>query len=184
MIFILLFILILNIVAIVLTYYCLSNVEKKERIIFVAVGIAIMYIITLFVYWISTKNIEIKEVSDIGKNIITFMFVPINSILTLPLIAKSYNKYKIGHLAGDKLRNRIIVLAIPFIIILIIECLYFADIQKDVIELIEKNQNESNQIEQNVVENIDDANLTANEIINEVVDNEIVNNEENMMQEN
>ena len=47
MLIILLFVLILNIVAIALTYHSLSDLDKKERAIFVAVGIAIMYICNL-----------------------------------------------------------------------------------------------------------------------------------------
>ena len=96
MLFILLFIFILNVVAIVLTYKFLPDMEKRDRIIFVGVGIAIIYMLTSLVYWISTKNVKIEGVSNMGKNIITFMFVPINSIAVLPIIAKSYNKYKIG----------------------------------------------------------------------------------------
>ena len=118
---ILFFTLLLNLIAIVLTYNCLSKIDKKERIIVIAVGIAVIYALTSFVYWISTKEIEIKEVSELGGKIITFLFVPINSIIVLPLIAKSYNKYKIGRLALNKMRNRIIVLGVILLIILMIE---------------------------------------------------------------
>ena len=89
MTFILFFILILNVVAIVLTYHCLTSIEQKDKIIFIAVGIAIIYGLTSFAYWISTKDVAIKEVAETGKNYITFLFVPINSLIVLPLIAKS-----------------------------------------------------------------------------------------------
>ena len=119
---ILVFIIVLNIIAIALTYYCLSDLEKKDKVIFIAVCVAIIYMLTTFVYWISTKSVAVKEVSDLGKNLITFLFVPINTLVVVPLFAKSYNKYKTGFLAFDKLRNRGILLgAILFIILIIAE---------------------------------------------------------------
>lgn len=185
---ILFFTLVLNIVAIVLTYNCLSKIDKKEKIIVVAVGIAVVYALTSFVYWISTKDIAIKEVSELGKNIITFLFVPINSIIVLPLMAKSYNKYKIGRLASDKLRNRGIVLGLILLIILIIECSYFKDIQNGVIKLIEENKAKVEQKEEqqgNVLNDIqEDLEITSNTIKNteanqNIIREEIVNNETN-----
>lgn len=167
MLFILLFIFILNVVAIVLTYKFLPDMEKRDRIIFVGVGIAIIYMLTSLVYWISTKNVKIEEVSNMGKNIITFMFVPINSIAVLPIIAKSYNKYKIGRLAIDKLRNRVIAISIPLIIILIIECIYFKNIQDSVVKLIE--QNAASNVDKQIIVNM----------INEQATNEATNETEN-----
>lgn len=175
MLFILLFIFILNVVAIVLTYKFLPDMEKRDRIIFVGVGIAIIYMLTSLVYWISTKNVKIEEVSNMGKNIITFMFVPINSIAVLPIIAKSYNKYKIGRLAADKLRNRVIAISIPLIIILIIECIYFKNIQDSVVKLIEQNA-ASNADKQIIVNMLNEQ--TTNETANnhqELQANEIAN---------
>lgn len=183
MILILFFTLVLNIVTIVLTYYCLSNLEKKEKLIFIAAGIAIMYVLTSFVYWISTKEVSLKEVSELGQNLITFLFVPINGLVVLPILAKSYSKYKIGSLASDKLRNRVIVLAVILLIILIVECSYFKGIQNGVITLIENNnevkvqtiEDNSNEISNNTEENmileneiLDDANTMANVISNTV----------------
>ena len=162
MLFILFVILILNVVAIILTYHFLPDIEKKDRIIFIGVGIAVIYMLTSFVYWISTKNIKIEEVSEIGKNIITFMFVPINSIIVLPIIAKSYNKYKIRSLATDKLRNRVIAVAIPLFIILAIECVYFKNIQNSVVELVQQNTANTNQeIQTNEISNQQDLEINS-----------------------
>jgi len=162
---ILFFTLLLNIVAIVLTYNCLSKIDKKERIIVVAVGIAVVYAVTSFVYWLSTKDIAIKEVSELGGKIITFLFVPINSIIVLPLMAKSYNKYKTGRLASDKLRNRGIVLGVILLIVLIIECSYFKDIQNGVVKLIEENKAKVEQKEEqqgNILNNVQEDIETSN----------------------
>lgn len=136
MLVILLFIIILNIVSIVLMYYCLADLTKKEKLIYIAAGTALMYILTTIVYWISTRGIEMTEVSEMGKNLITFLFVPINGIIILTLFAKSYYNYKMGGLDGSVLKKRAMVLGVILLIILIIECIYFKNIQEQVVNLI------------------------------------------------
>lgn len=178
MLLIMFFILVLNAVAIALTYYCLSNLDKKEKLIFIAVGIAVSYMLTSIVYWISTRGVAIKAVSDLGKNIITFLFVPINSIIILPMLAKSYNKYTMGHLKFEHLRNRGIVLAIILFVILIIERSYFNEIQNGVIATIEKNK-VTNSIETQSAENVTADIAIDNSINNETSSNITSNTQSN-----
>ncbi len=136
MLVILLFIIILNVVSIVLMYYCLADLTKKEKLIYIAGGTAFMYVLTTIVYWISTRGITMTEVSEMGKNLITFLFVPINGIIILPMFAKSYYSYKMRGLDGNILKKRAMVLGVILLIILIIECIYFKNIQEQVVNLI------------------------------------------------
>ncbi len=176
MLVILLFIIILNIVSIVLMYYCLGELGKKEKIIFIAAGTAIMYMLTSFVYWLSTKDIEITSVSERGKDLITFLFVPINGLITLPLLAKSYFKYKIGGIDMPILRNRAIVILILLVIILVIECTYFKNIQQQVVDLL---------IEQQSTQETTDAMETAGNVVgNSLGDIETVNQTTNEAAQN
>lgn len=176
MLVILLFIIILNIVSIVLMYYCLGELGKKEKIIFIAAGTAIMYMLTSFVYWLSTKDIEITSVSERGKDLITFLFVPINGLITLPLLAKSYFKYKIGGIDMPILRNRAIVILILLVIILVIECTYFKNIQQQVVDLL---------IEQQSTQKTTDAMETAGNVVgNSLEDIETVNQTTNEAAQN
>lgn len=88
-------ILVLNLAAIFMTYKFLGKeIEQKERLIFIVIGTAIIYVLVSLVYWISTRNIDLGVSSQMGKNLITFTFVPINSIITLPFMAKSYQYFK------------------------------------------------------------------------------------------
>ena len=162
MLIIILFILILNVVSILLMYRSLNNRNSKEKLIFIAMGIALMYILTSVVYWISTRNIEMTEVSDLGKDLIIFLFVPINGIIVLPLFARTYCKFKDGGIIGTILKNRGIVLGIILLILLIVECSYFENIQNQVVKMI---TDRSNQVQQE----------TTNELSTEQ-SNEIVNN--------
>ena len=159
---IILFILILNIVSILLMYRSLNDRTPKEKLIYIAMGIAIMYILTSIVYWISTRNIEMTQVSDLGKDLIIFLFVPINGIIVLPLFARSYCKFKDGGFNGTVLRNRGIVLGVILLVLLIIECAYFENIQNQVVKMI---TDRNNQVQQE----------TTNELSAEQ-SNEIVNN--------
>lgn len=173
MLVIILFILILNIISILLMYRCLVNSERKEKLIFIAAGTALMYILTSVVYWISTRNIEITEVSQYGKDLIIFAFVPVNGILILPFFAKSFSKFKSGKIDGKILRNRGIVLAVFLIALLIIECVYFKTIQEQVVDFIneqrnsqvqsqEENQDESQEESQEEKQDETNANQTTN----------------------
>ena len=66
-IFIYLCILLLNIVAIFMTYKFLGeDFEKKEKSIFLVVGIAIMYMIVSLVYWLSTRGIDLGINNEMG----------------------------------------------------------------------------------------------------------------------
>ena len=178
----LLFILIFNIVSIVLMYYCLGDIEKKEKIIFIAVGTGIMYILTSIVYWISTMGIEITEVSETGKNLITFLFVPVNGLIILPILAKSYAKLKYGNISNKVFANRILVLAVLLIIILIIECNYFRQIQEQVVNLIKNNANI--QQETNTNQLSDETNNNSLDNLDNQITEDVVNEVNTIIQKN
>ena len=166
MLFIIFFILILNIVSILLMYRSLNDRTPKEKYIYIAMGIAIMYVLTSIVYWISTRNIEISEVSDLGKDLIIFLFVPINGIIVLPLFARSYCRFKDGGINGTVLRNRGIVFGIILLILLIIECGYFENIQNQVVKMI---TNKNSQVEQETANQLEAE--QSNIITNDTTDN-------------
>lgn len=176
---ILIFIILLNVVSIVLMYYCLADLSKKEKLIFIAAGTAIMYILTSIVYWISTNSIEITEVSETGKDLIVFLFVPINAIVVLPLFAKSYYRFKIGALDIKILKNRGVALLIILLIVLILECIYFKNIQEQVVNLIiEKQNTQQENNSENTLSN--EISNSLNNIDNNQISNEIVNSTNNV----
>ena len=180
---ILLFILILNIVSIVLMYYSLGDLGKKEKLIYIVVGTAVMYIITSIVYWFSTRGIEVTEVSERGKDLITFLFVPINGIIMLPLLAKSYSKLKYGNLDKNVFLKRGIVLAVILLIVLIIECIYFKNVQQEVVNMLNAQENSMEQ--QGSTNSV--LNETTNEVTNQITStivNETTNTISNVQSQN
>lgn len=175
MIIIILFIIILNAVSILLMYRSLNNLTSKEKLIYIAAGTVIMYLLTSLVYWISTRNIEITEVSSTGKDLIIFLFVPINGIVVLPLFAKSYCKFRANKLSSRVLRNRGIALGAILLIMLIIECAYFENIQKQVENMINDKNSKYYQIQQDALNMIAESNELAGESANGTSSNTVAN---------
>lgn len=127
---------VLNIVAVTLTYRFLGNdMEAKSKWVFLAVGIALMYVAVTAVYWLSTKQFNLQEVASSGQNLITFTFVPVNGILTLPFLARTYRYWKDGSLQFDQARNRLILVAVILLVALIFEYFYFNDILEGISSL-------------------------------------------------
>lgn len=139
-------ILALNLVAVFLTYHFLGKeMDKKEKGIFIIVGIAVIYMLVSFIYWIGTKNIELGTSENFGKNLIVFTFVPVNAIIILPFLASSYKNLKVGRLKPEAFRNRCVLLAIALIVLLVMECSYFKDIQTGIYNMLQSAQNTTNQ---------------------------------------
>lgn len=134
-------ILILNVVAVLLNYRFLGqSIEKKDKWIFMMVGIAVMYLLVSIIYGISTKEVDLGQASTTTKNLITFTFVPVNGILILPFIANSYRYYREGRLKVENFRNRVILLAVVLVVVLLIEFFYFKDIQTGILNMIQAKQ--------------------------------------------
>lgn len=177
-----LFILLFNVISIVLMYYCLGDLSKKEKFIFIGVGTGIMYILTSIIYLISTNGIEITQVSETGKNLITFLFVPVNAIIVLPILAKSYSKTKFGNLGNDVFIKRGIVLGILLLIVLIVECNYFKNVQEGVVSLIKQNT-QVNEKSNNILNNLS-ANLENQVSVNTLNEIDSNNINQNLLQNN
>ena len=140
-IFIYLCILILNVVAVFMTYKFLGeDFEQKQKLTFIVVGIAILYMLVSLIYWLSTKNIDLGTTNEMGKNFIVFTFVPINSMIVLPFLASSYKYFKQGRLKTQNFKNRIILIAVILIIVLVLEFFYFKDIQNSILSMIQAAQ--------------------------------------------
>lgn len=140
-IFIYLCILALNIVAILINYRFLgTEIDKKEKMIFIIIGIAIMYMTVSVVYGLSIKDTSQERLLEITKNYMIFTFVPVNAILVLPFLASSYKYLKAGKLKREVFRNRIILLAVILVVILIIEFFYFQDIQRGILSIVQAKQ--------------------------------------------
>lgn len=130
-------IVLINAFAIALVYQFIKKLPSKEKLIFIAVSLAIHYILITIVYWFSSFGVD-KAVVDTAGQFIIYMFVPINTILTIPFIANAYYKLKKDKLPKQKFINRCILMILLGIVILIIEYFYFQSIQTGIAEMMLK----------------------------------------------
>lgn len=125
----------INAFAIILVYQFVKKLPSKEKLIFIAVSLAIHYILITIVYWLSGLGKD-QAIVDAASQFITYMFVPVNVILTIPFIANSYYKFKKEKLPKKKFINRCILMIVFAIIILIAEYFYFQSIQVGIADLM------------------------------------------------
>lgn len=123
-----------NLIGIVIVYQFVKKLDKKERIIFIAVGIATMYILVSIVYWISGFGIA-EDVHKASKNFVLYLFVPVNTILTVPYIASKYTKFRKQEVDIQYLANKVSTIAVLLIIVLVVEYFYFRNIQKNITDI-------------------------------------------------
>ena len=187
--FLILAIILTNAVALGLVYQILKRIPKKELLIFMAASVAIIYIFVSITYFISGFGID-EKIHESSKNMIIYLFVPVDIILFIPYLALQYRKAKEKKIKYIEFANKMAIEIVIFIILLVGEGFYFHSIQQN-IDTIGKNQ-EGNTIvnEQTVNEKIEDAitnevfestnNITTNIVsTNESINTNVSTNEMN-----
>lgn len=161
-------ILLANIISIAVVYQFIKKLEKKQTLLFIAISVAFMYILISVIYWISGFGIE-KNIHEISKNFIIYLFVPVNVILFIPYLASQYMKLKLKQINIEKFINKLSILIVILIIVLIVEYFYFRNIQKN-IKVVNDAQNEiMNEITNTQLEDNKNT-ITQNEVeINEII---------------
>lgn len=159
-----------NAIAIGIVYQFVKRFQGKEKLIVIAVSIAIMYILISFVYWISGFGID-EKIHEQAKSFVTYLFVPVNVILFIPYMALQYTKLKERQIKKEKFFKRTIVVIVLLVIVLVMEYFYFGNIQKNIIKMTDKLEQE-NKIDENKILNSILNIVDENEIQNEVILNE------------
>lgn len=118
----------------------LGEIEKNKKILYIAVGILIMYILTLIIFNISKSGINYQnaEGEKIVKNVFVLIFTSINSMIVLPYIAKLLDKVHEDEIEKSAFSKKIIILIIIFIICMILECGYLTSVQEGIIKMIQQ----------------------------------------------
>lgn len=193
-IFIMLAILFANLIAISLVYQFVKKLPKMEKIIFIVVSFAFVYIGVTIANWFSGFGIETR-VNDALKAFITYIFVPVDVILLIPFIATKYSEWKQNKIDKSELIKRVIVVVIIGIIILTIESIYFNKIKENVsqtiksVQLDEESKEQTNIILENqindtneILEKIENVEITNTQTQNKVNNKIMINtiNENNL----
>lgn len=175
-IYLMLAILILNIAAIGIVYNFIKRLPKKEILVFIAISVAMMYILISIVYWFSGFNVD-ENVHEASKNFVIFLFVPINVIIFMPYMAAKYYKLRQNKMKKEDFVKKASRMVILLIVVLVIEYFYFGNIQKNIAQISENIENEmKSELEmQNTIKNeISDEIAYTNEVSNEVLTNEML----------
>ena len=173
-VFIMGFIIVANLIAILLTYYSFNkSIEKTKRLLYTMISVGVMYILILIVYSFSSIGIA-KKASSAAKDIITYTFVPVNTILVLPFMIRSFNKRKENEITTSQLNIRATIVLIITIAILVSEFFYFRKIQQGIIDIYNQKQNMESQNSSQASQNLQNTE-------NQNTSNTYQNIEENMV---
>lgn len=122
------FIVIMNLAAVLVIYRSLSNIELKNKLILLAIGEIVMYVILFVVYGISSAGAD-ELVANSSRQIILFTLLPINVVcIEFPLMLL-FKKLQQGDIEKDSFNKRMIFCLIACILILVFEFIYIKSIQ-------------------------------------------------------
>lgn len=173
-VFIMGFIIVANLIAILLTYYSFNkSIEKTKRLLYTMISVGVMYILILIVYSFSSIGIA-KKASSAAKDMITYTFVPVNTILVLPFMIRSFNKRKENEITTSQLNMRATIVLIITIVILVSEFFYFRKIQQGIIDIYNQKQNMESQNSSQASQNLQNTE-------NQNISNTYQNIDENMV---
>ena len=137
MAFIIIIALIIYFIDIAWTWKSLGEISKSSKVVFIIVGILVLFIITLITFNISAKNIQYQHQgeTDTIRNVLVSIFTGVNGIIIMPQLAKILEKAKNGDLEKNQIRNRLILWIAILIICLIFECGYMKDTQQGIVNI-------------------------------------------------
>ena len=111
------------------------------RIGYVLLGTIAITVITLIIFTISKIGVVYPKQEMVGdvRKVILLIFVPINGFLFLTRITSIVARVKNGDVSKDELSKKLKIYGIIFLILVIIECIYFKKIQLNMIDIINAN---------------------------------------------
>lgn len=130
-------IMIIYLILIAWTWQSLGFIEKPKKIAFIALGILIMFIITLMVFYVAKGRITYEniEMQKSVQNMLVAVFTGVNGILVMPQVAKLFDKINENQIEKSKLKASIMLLILIFVLCLIIEAGYMKDTQEGILRM-------------------------------------------------
>ena len=123
-----------NAISVFTVYKLIKGLGKRKSLLYIAISIAIMYIILSIVYWLSGIGMN-KDIHEASKSFVIYLFVPINMFLTVPYLAAQYIKLLANEIKREKFAKKVEIVAIIFAVVLVIEFFYFRSIQSNIAEI-------------------------------------------------
>lgn len=118
-------------------WHNLGRIENSKKIIYILVGMIIIFIITNIVYSISKVNIQYPEqqMESTIQNMLVLVFTALNGLIVMPYIAKQLDKIHEKEIEKEKFTKKMLLLVIIFILCLILESGYLKDTQVGILDI-------------------------------------------------
>lgn len=112
------------------------------RVSYILIGTIFITILTLILFLISKIGIQYPKKEMIGevRRIILLAFIPINGFITLTQASSIFVQAKSGMVSKEDMEKKIKRFVIIFIVLIIVEIIYFKNIQNGMIKFIESVQ--------------------------------------------
>ena len=118
-------------------WHNLGRIEKSKKIIYIIIGMIIIFIITNIVYSISKADVSYPEEQIEGtvRNTLLLVFTALNGLIVVPYIAKQLDRIREKEIEKEKFTKKMVLLLIVFILCLILESGYLKDTQLGILEI-------------------------------------------------
>lgn len=112
------------------------------RVSYILIGTVFITILTLILFLISKIGIQYPKKEMIGevRRIILLAFIPINGFIILTQASSIFVQAKSGMVSKEDMEKKIKRFVIIFIVLIIVEIIYFKNIQNGMIKFIESVQ--------------------------------------------
>lgn len=112
------------------------------RVSYIFIGTLFITFFTLIMFWISKMGVEYPKKEMVGevRRIVLLVFIPINGFITLTQVASIFVQAKSGMVSKEDMEKKIKRMIIIFVVLIIIEVIYFKNIQNGMIRFIESVQ--------------------------------------------
>ena len=119
------------------TWHNLGNIENSKKIITITILLFIIFVITFIVFNISKSDLIYNKEEEMQavRTILVILFTIINGLIVMPSIAKTLGKIFESDIDKQTAKMRLIITLAIFALILIFECGYLKNIQKEILNI-------------------------------------------------
>ena len=128
---------VIYIILIAWTWQSLGSIENNKKLIYLVIGLFMIYGLTFLTFQISKSGItyENKEIESSIQTLLVIIFSGINGVILMPLMAKILDKMNENEIEKEQVKKRIIFWLMIGLVCLIFESSYMKDTQKGIMQV-------------------------------------------------
>ena len=115
----------------------LGTMEKVRKIMYLIIGLCIMYGVTFLTFQISKSGItyENSEIENTIQTLLVIVFSGVNGVIFMPQIAKILDKINEGEIEKKQVIKRMFLWLMVLLVCLIFESSYMKDTQEGILRV-------------------------------------------------